>query len=113
MISAKFLKNDLGFTLKMRGHAEKNGTSGNLVCAAASGIFYALIGYLANECESMKIRALSPGNAVVECGDDGESAMKQACIGLIQLALTYPESIEVTSSVWGWKLTPSQSVGII
>lgn len=113
MISAEFLKDGGGFTLKMRGHADKSCASGNLVCAAASGIFYALIGYLANECEGMRIRALSPGDAVVECSEDGESAMKQACIGLIQLAITYPESVEVTSSAWGWRIAGSHGIGII
>ena len=110
MISAAFDRCDGGFMLRMRGHADKERSSGELVCAAASGIFYSLIGYLANECDGMKIRALSPGNTVVECREDGESAMKQACIGLIQLALTYPESIEVVSSAWGWSLTKSSNI---
>lgn len=110
MISAVFERNDVGFVLRMYGHAEKEKPSGELVCAAASGIFYSLIGYLANECSGMKIRTLSPGNTVVECREDGEPAMKQACIGLIQLALTYPESIEVVSSAWGWSLTRSNNI---
>ena len=113
MISAEFYRSEDGFTLRMRGHADPESSSGNLVCAAASGIFYALIGYLANECEGMRIRALSPGDALVECRADGEAAMKQACIGLIQLALTYPESVEVVSPAWGWKITPAQSVKVI
>ena len=97
----------------MRGHADPCDSSGNLVCAAASGIFYALIGYLANECEGLKIRSLSPGDALVECMCDGEAAMKQACIGLIQLALTYPESVEVVSSAWGWRITPAHRVKVV
>lgn len=112
MICAEFEKNDVGFTLKMRGHADSN-VSGNLVCAAASGIFYALIGYLANECDGVNIRSLDPGDAFVECGGDGEDAMKQACIGLIQLAVTYPESIEVKSLAWGWKITSRGCAGIV
>ena len=110
MISAVFDRCDGGFVFKMQGHADKSDSSGELVCAAASGIFYSLIGYLANDCEGLKIKALSPGDAVVECCEDGESAMKQACIGLIQLALTYPESIEVVSSAWGWSLTRSSNI---
>ena len=113
MISAEFYRSGDLFTLRMQGHADTDNPSGNLICAAASGIFYALVGYLANECDGVNVKTLSPGDALVECCSDGESAMKQACIGLIQLALTYPDSVEVISPAWGWKITLPHSLEIV
>ena len=105
MISAEFSRTRDGLSLKMDGHVGYAQGGAEIVCAAVSGIFYALIGYMANECEGLAIKTISPGHAFIECGMDGEEAMKQACIGFLQIALTYPGTLKVDNCVWNWKIS--------
>ncbi len=105
MIDAEFSQMGDSLCLKICGHAAHPSLGGNIVCAAVSGIFYALLGYASNECRSLKINELCPGHADIECSGDGETAMKLTYIGLLQIAATYPESISVKESVWGLRVS--------
>ena len=99
MIEAVFSGEEKRFSVKVSGHAGYS-SGDDIVCAAVSGIVYALAGYLLNECEGAVIGALRSGYADMECGGDGEVAMRMAYIGLLQLALTYPEFICVKCGAW-------------
>lgn len=104
MINAEFSRINDRLSLKINGHAGYSEGGEDIVCAAVSGIFYALLGYVANECKGLSVKRLSPGDAFIECGIDGEEAMKQACIGFLQIALTYPGTLRVDDSIWKWSI---------
>ncbi len=110
MINAEFSRCKEGLSLRICGHAEHMSDKGDVVCAAVSGIFYAVLGYAANECESLKINAVGSGLADIECSTDGISAMKLAYIGLLQISLTYPDCISVRESVWSLRTGSPVSV---
>ena len=82
------------YYIKADGHA----TGSPIVCAAISGIIYALAGYLGNSesirCEEIK---LSDGSAELEFygGDDAEAVYMMTVIGLMQIEEQHPEYIEV------------------
>jgi uncharacterized protein YsxB (DUF464 family) len=106
MITAKFTKNESGIRLTIDGHAgySKDGCD-DIVCAAVSGIFYALCGYLSNlKKKNYLLNSAEAGYADVECGYDGEEAMKLACIGIWQISLSYPECVRVNNSAWDWRM---------
>ena len=100
MINVCFSRADDGFSLDVTGHAGYSSSGDDIVCAAVSGIVYALAGYLVNECKGAVIGALRPGAASLKCGGDGEVAMRMAYIGLLQLALTYPSFVNVRCDAW-------------
>ena len=106
MINAIFSKSLSGrLRLKITGHASADEEGGELVCAAASSVFYALSGYLYNFCrEGLRVYALESGNADIECGSDGEEAMKFTLLGLWQIYMGYPEHIRIENRAFGWKM---------
>ena len=100
MIEASFARSDGRLLLDVIGHAGYSSSGDDVVCAAVSGIVYALAGYLVNECKGAVIGALRPGLASLECGGDGEAAMRMAYVGLLQLSLTYPAFVSVRCDAW-------------
>ncbi|MBE6583633.1 MAG: ribosomal-processing cysteine protease Prp [Ruminococcaceae bacterium] len=100
MISARFQRDGEKIKLSMRGHANYAEGQADIVCAAVSGIFYSLIGYLAICTSDTSFDRIGHGYADVVCSTEGESAMKQTCIGLIQIQNTYPECVDVKEDVW-------------
>ncbi len=104
MIKADFIYSDGGFRLCLCGHADYREDGDDIVCAAVSGIFYATLGYLANSACSLKINRLGSGVADIECDEGGLEALKLACIGLIQIGLTYKGCIKVTNSIFKWNI---------
>lgn len=104
MIRARFFKSDRGIGLTVHGHSCCAERGADIVCAAVSGILYALIGYLVNIKGEPTIHSLSHGHADIECLADGEEAMKLACIGLLQVAYSYAEHITVDNSVWNLRV---------
>ncbi|MBQ8409133.1 MAG: ribosomal-processing cysteine protease Prp [Clostridia bacterium] len=108
MIEADFFREEKGIRLRLTGHANYVADGDDIVCAAVSGIFYALVGYLANTYqEGLIIRSIETGRGDVTCSEAGEEAMKLACIGLLQIALTYPGCLLVRNSVFPWKIKGS------
>lgn len=104
MIRADFYRDGERLCLTIKGHAEYGGEGNDIVCAAVSGIFYALTGYLTNmHREGVEIRAIGSGLADISCDGGGEEAMKLACIGLIQIEMSYPDCVLVNNRVWKWK----------
>ncbi len=101
MIEAEFARKGDGLSLKMNGHAEYGDGGADIVCAAVSGIFYALVGYIKNECRELKINALCAGDADIECSSDAIEAMRLAYIGFLQIALTYPGTVGLKDGIFG------------
>lgn len=107
MITADFTRTEGGYRLRIQGHATESEPCASLVCAAASGIFYALCGYLVNrKKEGLSIRSMAAGDGDVVCASAGEEAMRFACIGLLQLALTYPAHLAVINRAFDWEENP-------
>ena len=94
MITANFSRDESGLRMSVQGHAEYSSGGDDIVCAAVSGLVYALLGYLANEAVEFKINAFGSG-----------VAMKLCCIGLLQIALSYPDSLAVFGAAWRWKIS--------
>lgn len=104
MIRARFFKSGRGIGLSVHGHACYVERGADIVCAAVSGILYALIGYLVNIKGEPMIHSLNYGCADIECLADGEEAMKLACIGLLQVASSYSGYVTVDDSVWNLRI---------
>lgn len=83
------------YLVSVQGHA----AGSDAVCAAASGIVYALAGYLANEREKVETEAvrLESGNACLRFrgGERAEAAYRMTMIGLLQIEKKAPEYIQV------------------
>ena len=101
MISIEFSRDDGNISLKMRGHAGYSKSGDDIVCAAVSGIFYALLGFLANEKSGLCVSSLTPGNVEIACAERYSSSMRLAYIGFLQIAMSYPGTARVFESVWG------------
>ncbi len=107
MILADFSRKDSDdrLCLTLEGHANYTDGGDDIVCAAVSGLFYALCGYLANlEDGRMCLERLRSGSATLSCALCGEEAMHLVFIGLFQIMLTYPENLSVTNSAFDWKI---------
>ena len=100
MISISFFRAGGNITLKMSGHAGYSMGGADIVCAAVSGIFYALLGYLANEEEGLEVKKIASGDVEISCPERYASAMRLAYIGFLQIALTYKGTVTVSETVW-------------
>ena len=86
------------FRLTAVGHATGSGptTGSGGVCAAVSGLVYALGGYLKNleRAGAVELRTflLESGCAELEAtGDAARAPFEMAAVGLLQIAASYPE----------------------
>ena len=105
MIKADFTKKNGRIRMTLSGHAGYSEDGKDVVCAAVSGLFYALVGYLMNlKSEGLIIYSIDSGKGDVECSSDGEEAMKLACIGLVQIALQYPRHLTVHNGAFPWRI---------
>ncbi len=100
MINADFSRCADRLSLEISGHAGYVQESSDIVCAAVSGIFYALLGYIKNECAELEIKRLGSGDALIECSLDAEAALKFAYIGFLQIEISYPGTVKVSESLW-------------
>lgn len=113
MIDADFSRTQKGFRLRIEGHARYGAEGEDIVCAAVSSIFYALCGYIINfKPGSIKVNALESGLADIECGFDCEDQLQLACLGLWQIASTYPTHMKVGIGAWNWKMVTGAGKGI-
>ena len=92
--------------LVLLGHADYAPRGSDIVCAAASGIFYAVLGYLVNfGKEDFSVNAVREGYADLACGKQYAEILKLVILGLLQLEITYPGHISVVEDVWNFKLS--------
>lgn len=78
-------------------HAEGHATGSKEVCAAITGILYALKGYLLNAEADVKQSDLSEAEAhiVFYGGLEAKSVYQMTVIGLTQIAHSYPQFAKV------------------
>ena len=108
MIKASFYREGEDLRLTIKGHAGYGYRGGDIVCSAVSAIFYALVGYLCNlRRGDITVNAIEEGYADIICSSASEEAMKQTCIGLIQVEKTFPAYIKVENRLWSWKIKKS------
>lgn len=111
MIKADFLKNDEGFKLRIEGHSDYAECGKDVVCAAVSGVFYALCGYLVNfKHDSFHVRAFESGLVDIELDEDCESFLQLACLGLWQIALKFPSNLTVNNKAWLWRMSSPRNI---
>ena len=107
MIVADFSKNKNGFHVLIEGHANYGEAGKDIICAATSGIVYALCGYLLNfKKGSFRINYMERGRLDIECSADCEDYLQLACLGIYQIALEYPDNICVKIGAWNWTMMP-------
>ena len=108
MIRVCLKREDAYLRLTLAGHANYAPCGSDIVCAGASGLIYALIGYLVNLGKvNFKINAVREGYADLLCGEEYTEQVKLVVLGLIQLEATYPGHISVSESVFNWKIKKS------
>lgn len=107
MIEVDFSRTEKGFRLHIEGHADYGDSGDDIVCAAVSGIFYALCGYLLNfKKDSIHVNAIESGLAEIECGRECEDYLQLACLGFWQISITYPDNVRVNNRAWRWRMNP-------
>lgn len=82
------------YLLSVKDHA----TGSPVVCAAVSGLCYALAGYLANaEDVTVYNRRMEPGDVLLHFRGDqqAQGAFEAVVIGLLQMEKKYPELVRV------------------
>lgn len=89
-------------SLVMVGHAGYDESGKDIVCAGASAIVYALLGWLENNEEELEDvnTNVEPGETWISCegGEKAAAAFEMACIGLEQIADFYPDHVEYDSA---------------
>ena len=104
MIVAEFTRPDSDkLRVRVRGHSTYAPRGEDVVCAAVSGIMYSLVGFLKgfrrDEILGVEIKS---GHVDIVCSSTCEELIKMICVGLAQIALTYPEQVSVKNQVWRW-----------
>lgn len=104
MTTVTIRKTGRAYRLTAVGHA----TGNPAVCAAVSGIVYALGGYLRNLERAgdveLAVFRLEPGDAALEAYSIGPAADRardpfgMAAVGLMQLAAQFPEQVRVDAA---------------
>lgn len=101
MIRAKYTIEGNKHTLVVLGHANYAEHGKDIVCAGASSLVQALIGFV--EDLEFEIYCISidreAGEVIVSCRGDKavEAAFKLVCIGLGQIAESYPDHLQIVS----------------
>lgn len=99
MIRAKYHVAGDEHRLTLKGHAGYSTNGNDIVCSAVSSLVYALLGWLENNSEDVEW-----SNTFVESGDVSITcyggarttvAFDMAAIGLEQIAMTYPDCMEI------------------
>lgn len=99
MINITFSLNNDEYELSMNGHAGYSDFGNDIVCAAASSLAYALLGFLEN-CDAVSdLDSIErSGEMEISCVGDKKivkAAFNMAVIGFLQLEKAYPDHIRV------------------
>lgn len=99
MIRALYRKEDKAHLLMMNGHAQYARHGEDIVCAGASSVLYALLGWLENHSEDLEyVHAdVHAGDVKIACegGDKTAAVFEMTAIGLLQLADSYPDHVAI------------------
>ena len=112
LIAAEFKRNDDGRILfRIAGHSTYAAKGKDVVCAAVSGIAYALVGYLrCFKSEESRIIRFTSGILELDCSDECNEVLQMACVGLSRIAFTYPDQVSLKNRVW-YKLIEKNEKG--
>lgn len=98
MLRVRYRTDGNAHALTLMGHANYDETGRDIVCAGASAIVYALLGWLENHDDDIEFinSNVEPGETWVTCegGEKTATAFEMARIGLEQLATAYPDHVE-------------------
>lgn len=102
MLRVRYRTDGRAHSLVMVGHANYADKGNDIVCAGASAILYALLGWMENNGDDLEDIStnVEPGESWVNCegGEKTATAFEMACIGLEQLANSYPDHVEFDSA---------------
>lgn len=98
-LDERVMKRAKDFPLTVLGHANYDEYGKDIVCAGVSAIVQALIGWLENnpcnvECISIDEQR---GEVIITCegGEDIAAVFYMASIGLEQIAVSYPDHVQI------------------
>ena len=99
MIAVKYKRAGQSHELTMTGHADYSVYGDDIVCAGASAIVFALLGWLENNSEDLEyiVSDVHSGNVRLTCegGERTAAAFEMTTIGLLQLADAYEDHVEI------------------
>lgn len=99
MIRAQYRKDGDSHFLKLTGHANYAEHGEDIVCAGASSLVYSLLGWMENNSEDMAYTDadVHSGSVEITCegGERTATAFEMTAIGLLQLADSYPDHVEI------------------
>lgn len=99
MIRVQYTTDGTMNSLVMEGHADYADHGNDIVCAGASSIVYALLGWLENNGQDQEFSncEVASGNVRIYCegGDRTAAAFEMTAIGLMQLADSYPDHVAI------------------
>ena len=102
MIEIVFSLSENEYELSINGHANYSDRGNDIVCAAASSLAYALLGFLENCPSVLELNSIEhSGEMQIDCIGDKKivkTAFNMAVIGFLQLEKSYPEHISVDTS---------------
>lgn len=99
MIAVRYKKDGQSHKLEMTGHADYAVHGDDIVCAGASAIVFALLGWLQNNSEDIDyiVSDVHSGKVLLSCegGERTAAAFEMTTIGLLQLADAYEDHVEI------------------
>ena len=100
MVNATYRRDKTSHSFSVVGHAGYSECGNDIVCAGVSAVIYSLLGFLNNIPDKDKhlTAVAESGNTHIfwrETCTEVSAAFQMALIGLMQIALKYPEHITV------------------
>ena len=99
MIKATYRREDTAHLLMLRGHADYAKHGEDIVCAGASSVVYALLGWLENHPEDLEYMGadVHEGDVKIACegGEKTAAVFEMTAIGLLQLADSFPDHVDI------------------
>ena len=99
MVSAKYTVEENTHTLVVLGHAGYDEHGKDIVCAGASALVQALIGWCEENYETVNCISVDQkgGEVLISCegGKDVAAVFYMTAIGLEQIAYTYPDHVQI------------------
>jgi uncharacterized protein YsxB (DUF464 family) len=99
MVRAKYTVEDNRHTLVVLGHANYGEYGKDIVCAGVSSLVQALIGWIEENYWKAECISVDPkdGEVLIACegGEDVAAVFYMASIGLLQIADSYPDHVQI------------------
>lgn len=99
MVRAKYTVNENSHTLVVLGHANYGEYGKDIVCAGVSSLVQALIGWIEENSWKAECISVDPkeGEVLISCegGEDVAAVFYMASIGLLQIADSYPDHVQI------------------